>query len=166
MTIPARPGRTTARATFRRHDSLGYQVNHLARLLAQALRARIGKHGVVPGQFAQLLALYEADGLTQTELCERVQIDQSTMAHTLRRMERDGLVQRSPDPGDRRQSRITLTDHAHEIRPALIQAALDVNTVASQGLRQQEIEACMRTLSTMIENLEHRDDDHWPDAPT
>jgi hypothetical protein len=40
-----------------RHSSLGDQVNHLARLLAHALGARIAPLGVVPGQVAQLLAL-------------------------------------------------------------------------------------------------------------
>ena len=34
----------------------------LARLMAQALRAKISPLGVVPGQFAQLLALYEEEG--------------------------------------------------------------------------------------------------------
>lgn len=73
--------------------SLGYQVNHLARMLAQALRERIAPLGVVPGQFAQLLVLHEQDGLTQAQLCERVRIEQPTMANTLARMERDGLIE-------------------------------------------------------------------------
>jgi len=94
---------------FPREKSLGYQVNHLARLLAAALRERIEPHGVVPGQFAQLLALLERDGISQSELCDQVRIDQSTMAHTLKRMERDGLVSRSPDPGDQRRALIRLT---------------------------------------------------------
>jgi len=83
---------------MQRTESMGYLVNHLARLLANALRARTAPDGVVPGQFAQLLALYEQDGVTQAQLCEQVSIDQSTMAHTLKRMERDGLIRRVPDP--------------------------------------------------------------------
>ncbi|HEY8111643.1 MAG TPA: helix-turn-helix domain-containing protein [Actinomycetes bacterium] len=46
---------------------------------------RIAPHGVVPGQFAQLLALYEEDDLTQRELCDRIRIEQATMANTLQR---------------------------------------------------------------------------------
>ena len=55
-------------ATLPRQSSLGYQVNHLARLMAQALRERIAPFGVVPGQFAQLLALYEQDASRAFEL--------------------------------------------------------------------------------------------------
>ncbi|WP_326597367.1 MarR family winged helix-turn-helix transcriptional regulator [Streptomyces sp. NBC_01803] len=142
------------RRDFERRESLGYQVNHLARLLAQALRARIEPHGIVPGQFAQLLALYEEDGLTQQELCARVRVDQSTMAHTLKRMERDGLIHRAPDPDDRRRAIITLSDRAWEVRPALVRAALEVNATATEGLGDSEVAALMDVVARLIRNLE------------
>lgn len=140
--------------TFVRRRSLGYQVNHLARLLAQSIRARIEPLGVVPGQFAQLLALYEQDGLTQTELCQRVRIDQSTMAHTLKRMERDGLVTRTRATNDRRQVQVHLTPRALKIRGELENAARQVNTLALQGLTQPEAERLLAALAQLIDNLE------------
>ncbi len=136
-----------------RVSSLGYQVNHAARLLARALREEIEPLGVVPGQFVQLLALYEQDGLTQAELCQRVQIEQPTMAVTLSRMERDGLVLRVPDSTDRRRVRIRLTEHARELQPALVSALQRVNTVAAQGLSERELGAFMRTITRIIDNL-------------
>lgn len=141
---------------MRRHASLGYQVNHLARLLALALQRRIAVHGVVPGQFAQLLALYEHDGLTQRELCELVQIDQSTMAHTLQRMQRDGLIERTPDPDDRRRARITLTDRARQIRAELISAAQEVNAAATDGFSRDESDQLLTLVGRAIANLEAR----------
>lgn len=137
-----------------RRSSLGYQVNHLARLFARSLRARVEPHGVVPGQFAQLLALYEEDGLTQHELCKRVRIDQSTMAHTLQRMERDGLVRRVPDPGDRRRSLVILTARARSLQPVLTQAAVEVNGVASHGIRAADAAQLMTSIARLIANLE------------
>lgn len=146
-------------ASLALRTSLGYQVNLLARLLAQALRERIAPSGVVPGQFAQLLTLYEEDGLTQRELCERVRIEQSTMANTLRRMERDGLVRRLPDPEDRRRTRIELTDRAQRLEPELAASARDVNAIAARGLNSRELAAFMRTLTRIIANLETADRD-------
>jgi DNA-binding MarR family transcriptional regulator len=137
-----------------RRDSLGYLVNHLGRMLGLHLRERIVSHGVVPGQFAQLLALYEEDGLTQNQLCERVRIDQSTMARTLQRMERDGLIRRTPDPGDRRQALITLTEKARAIEPDLVQAAHDVNAVATKGFTPEEVAAFLTVVTRLIDNLE------------
>lgn len=141
---------------MRRHASLGYEVNHLARLLALALQRRIADYGVVPGQFAQLLVLYERDGLSQRELCELVQIDQSTMAHTLQRMQRDGLVERTPDADDRRRARITLTDRAREIRADLVSAAQEVNAAATDGFSRDEADQLLKLVGRAIANLESR----------
>ncbi|MEU4599976.1 MarR family transcriptional regulator [Nocardia sp. NPDC023988] len=137
-----------------RGDSLGYVINHLARLMEQALRDRIARHGVVPGQFAQLLALYEQEGVSQQQLCEKVRIDQSTMAHTLKRMERDGLVERTPDPADGRRALIHLTDRSRRLRPALEAAAREVNALATAGFSDAEREELLRLAAQAIGNLE------------
>ncbi|MCA2210628.1 MarR family winged helix-turn-helix transcriptional regulator [Nocardia rosealba] len=137
-----------------RGDSLGYVINHLARLMEQALRDRIARHGVVPGQFAQLLALYEQEGISQQQLCEKVRIDQSTMAHTLKRMERDGLVERTPDPADGRRALIHLTDRSRRLRPALEAAAREVNALATAGFSDAEREELLRLAAQAIGNLE------------
>ncbi|MGH3841736.1 MAG: MarR family winged helix-turn-helix transcriptional regulator [Pseudonocardiaceae bacterium] len=138
---------------MQRTESMGYLVNHLARLLANALRARIAHRGVVPGQFAQLLALYEHDGLTQSQLCERVSIDQSTMAHTLKRMERDGLIRRIPDQLDGRRAIIWLTERARELEDDLTGCAQQVNALATKGFTDDQISQCHQLVTRMIDNL-------------
>ncbi|MFI6321897.1 MarR family winged helix-turn-helix transcriptional regulator [Nonomuraea sp. NPDC050556] len=137
-----------------RYESLGYQVNHVARLFAQALAAGIGPHGVVPGQFAQLLALFEQDGLSQRELCDRVRIEQATMANTLKRMERDGLVRCLPDAHDRRRIRVFLTDRARAIQDDLVNAARAVNDAATKGFTDAEVAIYLRMTARIIDNLQ------------
>jgi DNA-binding MarR family transcriptional regulator len=139
---------------FERRQSLGYMVNLEARMLAQALHRRIAPHGVVPGQFPALLALYERDGRTQAELCREVRIEQPTMANTLRRMERDGLIRREPDSNDGRRQLIFLTARARSLRPKLVTAARRVNEVATSGLTEREITKALTTIKRVIENLE------------
>jgi DNA-binding MarR family transcriptional regulator len=137
-----------------RLESLGYLTNHLGRLLAQALGERIAPYGVVPGQFAQLLALNEQDGLTQRELCDRVRIEQATMAKTLQRMERDGLVRCVPDEQDRRRIRVYLTDLSRSLMPRLLDAGRAVNAEATRGLAEAEVEAYRQMTRRLIANLE------------
>lgn len=142
-----------------RESSLGYRVNHLARLLANALRTRIAAYGVAPGQFAQLLALYEEDGITQAQLCHRVQIEQPTMASTLARMERDGLVRRIPDPDDGRRSLVVLTQRARDLEDDLVAAAQEVNATATRGFTEVEAEAFLSATTRAIANLEAAEPD-------
>jgi DNA-binding MarR family transcriptional regulator len=115
---------------------------------------RIALHGVVPGQFAQLLALYEEDDLTQRELCDRIRIEQATMANTLQRMQRDGLVDCVPDRTDRRRMRVRLTERARTLEADLAAAARAVNAAATQGLSDEEVADFMRITATVIQNLE------------
>jgi DNA-binding MarR family transcriptional regulator len=141
-------------ASFTRAESLGYQVNLLARLMAQLLAERIAEHGVVPGQFAQLLALYEQDGLTATELCRAVRIEPGTMTKTLQRMERDGLVERRPDPRDGRAIRIHLTDRARELEPLLKATAARVNAAVIGELSDRRAAEFMHTVVHLVANAE------------
>lgn len=140
--------------TLRPEDSLGYQINRLARLFEQALRAQTASLGVVPGQFPALLALYVEDGVTQSELSRRVSVEQPTMANTLNRMERDGLIHRTVDPGDRRRAPVHLTERARELESPLTQAARDINAAATRNLRPAERLALMQTLAHLIDELE------------
>ena len=98
--------------------------------------------------------MLRAEGLTQSELSRRVRIEQPTMAVTLKRMERDGLVERVPDPSDRRQALVLLTERARRLEGDLTDAAQAINAEAVDGLSAAEIRAFMRTLDRLIGNLE------------
>jgi DNA-binding MarR family transcriptional regulator len=119
-------------------QNLGYLVNRTARLMAQAMSQRLRRHGVLLGQWAVLLFLYERDGQSQAELARVVAIEQPTMVRTLDRMVRDGLVTREPDPTDRRVTRIKLTDKARALRDDLYAESIDVNRVAANALSPAE----------------------------
>jgi len=145
------------RADAFRQTSLGYQVNHAARLLEAALRSQISPLGVSPGEMPALLCLYDEDGLTQKELCSRVDIAQATMALTLGRMERDGLVKRVPDPGDGRSSLIMLTPRARDLEEDLLRLAGETNDRAAHGLSAAQMEDLIASLGRIIANLTEGD---------
>lgn len=123
---------------FSKTASAGYLANHMARLFAAGLHRRIRPLGLAPAQFMTLLELWEGDGLTQSELVARLDVEQATMANTLARMERDGLIERRADPGDRRARRIFLTDRARALEEPTKAAAQAQNAQALAGLSAQE----------------------------
>ena len=77
---------------------LGLAVNTLGRCIVRSLAQRTVKHGVLPGAYPVIAWLMHFQEATQTELSRLIGIEQPTMAITLRRMERDGIIERSPDP--------------------------------------------------------------------
>jgi DNA-binding MarR family transcriptional regulator len=140
----------TAPGWVDRSESTGYQVNLLARLLANLLQREIAPHGVVPGQFAPLLALYDRDGQTPTELSRAVGIEPGTMTKTLQRMERDGLVLRRRAPRDGRSVTIHLTEQSRRLEPTLKAAATRINALVTRQLTPRQSQTFMRTVGALI----------------
>ena len=139
---------------FDRMTSAGYLVNYMARLFAEGLRKRIAPLGIVPGQFPALLALWERDGLTQKELLRQVAIEQATLANTLARMERDGLIVRREHPADARARTIHLTEKARSIRDAAYAAAQETNADALAGLSDEERQEFLSLMGRTISSLQ------------
>lgn len=138
---------------FERESSAGYLVNLMARLFARALEGRLRRHGLALGAFPALVHLWEQDGLTQKDLVERLGIEQPTMAATLARMERDGLVTRSRDETDARVQRIRLTPRAQALREPALAEAHAVNQTALAGLSAPERAQFLAMLQRVIAAL-------------
>lgn len=123
---------------FVKDQSAGYLANHMARLFARGLGERIRPLGLSTGTFPALLELWETDGQTQKQLVERLDIEQATMANTLARMERDGLIIRKKSETDGRVQRVWLTERARGLRDPAIGAAMAENAEALSGLTDAE----------------------------
>ncbi|MFV0512867.1 MAG: MarR family winged helix-turn-helix transcriptional regulator [Jhaorihella sp.] len=121
-----------------KQNSAGYLANHMARLFANRLHRRIGPLGLSPARFPVLLELWEQDGLTQSELVRRLDVEQATMANTLGRMERDGLIERQPSRTDRRARLVYLTPKARALQADAVAAAQAENRQALSSLSEAE----------------------------
>ncbi|MEU0009066.1 MarR family transcriptional regulator [Streptomyces sp. NPDC006314] len=130
-----------------------YTVNHAARLLGQAITHRLAALGASPGQLPTLLALYGRDGLTQSELARHTGVEQPTMALNLKRMERDGLITRSPDPTDARRALVHLTDRAKAVRTDIQALRAGIDTQALAGFSPEEHAQLRALLDRLVNNL-------------
>lgn len=138
---------------FDRQQSLGYLVNQLARLFAQRLERRFAAHSVPLGQFPLLLVLWEEEGVTQSEIARRLDFEQPTVANTLKRMKRDGLVEMAPDASNRRQVLITLTEKAWRLREPLTAEARKVNEEAAAFLSDGNLGTFQQSIKSLIKGF-------------
>ena len=136
--------------TFVIEESLGYLVNRAARAFASRLASELRPYDVGIGQWAVLMHLWSNDGMTQAQLARRIAIEQPTMVRTIDRMERDGLVTRSPDPSDRRAIRISLTERGSALRDELVPLAAGVNRAATAALTSDEVTTLRRLLAKLV----------------
>jgi DNA-binding MarR family transcriptional regulator len=140
-------------AAYAIDDNLGYLVNRTARLMAQMFSRRLQRHGVALAQWAILLFLYAKDGQTQRELSRVVAIEPPTVARTIDRMVRDGLVRREPHPRDGRATRIRLTPRALALRDELAAESMAGNQFAARVLNGEELETLKTLLRRVIDGL-------------
>ncbi|ODT14541.1 MAG: MarR family transcriptional regulator [Kaistia sp. SCN 65-12] len=140
--------------TLQRSRSAGYMTNWAARLFARAIDRRLKPLGISSGQLPVFFALGGGAALSQKALAELAAIEQPTMAATLSRMERDGLVGKSPDPDDRRSSLISLTPVAMEKAQEVREVIASVNAAALSALTPEEREAYLGSLAKITAALD------------
>ncbi|WP_375392790.1 MarR family winged helix-turn-helix transcriptional regulator [uncultured Sphingomonas sp.] len=110
--------------------------------------------GLSSGYLPVLTALMPGERLAQKVLTERAGIEQPTMAATLGRMERDGVIEREPDPDDRRSALVRLTPQAIAQRAAITAAIDSVSAEALARVDEADRTRLRRILHDVIAAVE------------
>lgn len=137
--------------SFDRATSVGYLASLLSRRLSAALQQALEPLGLTPAQFAVLLELDGADGLSQRDLAVRLRVEQPSMAQTVTRLRRDGFVHQAAHESDRRSSRLWLTDKARGVLPTATDAAARINEQALRSLTPDQAEEFIKQLRRLVE---------------
>jgi MarR family transcriptional regulator for hemolysin len=153
--MPRRTQSTTQPAQTRpARDNLGFLLAKASQRWNELLAERFVAHGfpeVRPAYGSILIPLYEEDGLRMGELARRSRLSKQSMTQLIRRLERDGLAEMRPDPGDGRATLVFLTPRARAFAPvaAEVLAALDDKVAAILDAR--ELATIKGGLSSLIE---------------
>lgn len=141
---------------LQRETSIGYMTNLTGRLLVRELERRLAPLGLMPAHMPVLLALETAEALPQKALAKRAGVEQPTMTATLNRMERDGLVIRSPNPEDGRSMLVALTPLARAKLPEIEAATGAINDMVLEQFSPAERAQLFSLLARIIAVLEPR----------
>lgn len=90
-------------------------------------------------------------GFSQRELAEDMSIGGPALVRHLDRLEGEGLVERQPDPHDRRVTRVTITTKGRRRYDELAEVDSDLDRQLRSLLSEREA----RTLSTALARIEH-----------
>jgi DNA-binding MarR family transcriptional regulator len=132
----------------------GHLISLAARGFARLSEARLKPLGFGVGHLPVLVALRDGRAGTQRDLARFAKVEQPPMAQMLARMERDGLILRTPDPADGRSSRITLTKLAEARMPDAVAVLLRGNQEALRGFTDEEAGLLVDLLTRLIANLD------------
>jgi MarR family transcriptional regulator, transcriptional regulator for hemolysin len=134
-------------------QSLGFVIHDVARMLRWEFDRRAQTIGLTRSQWSVLAFLLREDGVQQQRLAELMELTPITMTGLLDRLERDGWVERRPDPADRRAKRIFLTKKVLPVMKKLKALGKEVRQFAVEGLSEAEQQNLISLLLRVRTNL-------------
>jgi len=134
-------------------ETTGYMLAQTCRLLRSQIRVLLGEIGLCRGQQFVLHTLWVEEGITHSELAERLKIRPATVTNMLKRMEKAGLVERRQDTKDQRVSRAYLTGAGLDIRDAVEETWRELERRAFSGFSSEELDSLSQLLIKIQENL-------------
>lgn len=134
-------------------DTLSFVLAQTCKLHRQRAETYLSRHGLYIGQDKILFHLWREDGLTQSELAERLVVQAATVTKMVHRMVKAGLIRRSKDLDDQRVSRVYLTDAGLALREAVDQVWVQLDSDIGTSLSLEERVLLRRLLLQVQENL-------------
>jgi MarR family transcriptional regulator, lower aerobic nicotinate degradation pathway regulator len=131
--------------------SVGFLLAKAYQRACVLFKEEFESHDLTPQQFGLLGFLWKEDGLTQSELSAKSQIDRTTMGGLIDRLEKEELLARKSHPEDRRAYRICLTEKGKALQAELAPLALAAQEKFIAKLDPQEVE----TLKSLLEKIRY-----------
>jgi DNA-binding MarR family transcriptional regulator len=109
--------------------------------VGRELRREAREVGISPEQVSLLVAIKYAPGIGVRELATRERVTPPAMSNHVDRLERDGLVSRTPSASDRRRVGLTLTDEGQRMLRRVRSRRTAWLATRLRGLSVEELEA-------------------------
>lgn len=135
--------------------STGYLLARLGMESRRRWGQMLAGHGLTPHQFGVLMALAPLGAASQQQLSRALGVDPRNAVPIIDALEQQGLLQRSPDPADRRRHAITLTRTGQAKAEQLSQAGNDLEHRFLHSLTQDERADLHATLTKLYAAITH-----------
>jgi MarR family transcriptional regulator for hemolysin len=136
-------------------NSIGFLVKSAAKAFETTfdltLRNRVGIT-VSQSRVIGTLVLIK-NGMTQKEIADRIGIEAATIVPIIDKMEELGMVERKPDPKDRRINLIFLTRKSEALWNSIVECALELEKISCNKVSSEELEITKKNIIRITQNL-------------
>ena len=135
-------------------ENLGFLLAKASQRINERLSDRFAASGfpeIRPSYGSVLVPLFQQDDSRMGELAERALLSKSSMTALVRDCERAGLVERRPDPRDRRAFRVRLTRRGRRFRSVAEQILADLDAEVIERLGPRRHRALMQALKGVVQ---------------
>ncbi len=125
----------------------------VARLVRTLADARAREHGMTRAQWMILVRLDRQPGMSQNELATLIEVEPITVGRLVDRLEARGMVERRPDPTDRRIWRLHLKPDARPMLKEIAKARAELNGIMIADVPQKDLQVAVDCLLQMKANV-------------
>ncbi len=97
-------------------NQLCFRLYTASRLITQAYRPMLEALGLTYPQYLVMMVLWEKDGQPVNDIAKRLYLETNTVTPLLKRMEKEGLLERSRGTEDARQVIARLTEQGRDLK--------------------------------------------------
>lgn len=133
---------------------LGFLLAAVGQQTMSAFRSRLEPLGIHPRAYAVLWAVSEGSDPSQRDLSHALGLPPSRMVGLLDGLQEDGLIERVPDPGDRRLHRVRLTDHGGRTVVRLQEEASALDDAINADLSEADRDSLRKLLTRVSARLD------------
>lgn len=137
-------------------ENIGTMLAQVSRLMRRSFDERARAIGVTRPQWHVLGILSSNEGINQGGLAEILEVEPITAGRMIDRLQDAELVQRRPDPDDRRAWRLFLTPRGQDLLTKLRPFAKETFEIALEGIDEAQREALLGMLQSIRGNLTRR----------
>ncbi len=130
-----------------------FMLNDVARMLRTYADHKAAQFGITRAQWVVLVRLDRSEGMKQSELAEMLDLQPISLTRLLDRLCECGLIERRPDPVDRRAKRLFLKPAARPLLDKLGDLGEELMATALNGVERDSIERMVAQLGIVKENL-------------
>ncbi len=139
----------TNNQTLRFDGSLWCNIDIALRNLDQVYGQVVEPLGLTVIEWYILRALYQQDGQHASELARAVGRAATSFTPILDKLQHKGLIERRPDPADRRAVRIYLTSKGGEIRDKVVASAGQIDSRIQTQVPAKDFKSFLHILATL-----------------
>ncbi|MCL2361705.1 MAG: MarR family transcriptional regulator [Defluviitaleaceae bacterium] len=138
----------------------GFLISQIKQISGRIFEKLLVKAGIEAFNGAQgriLYVIWQEDGIPIIELSRKTGLAKTTLTSMLDRMENANLIHRKPNPSDKRQIQIFLTETARELNDEYNKVCHVMNEIYYAGFSDEEIIAFENTLRQILLNLNEKE---------
>lgn len=134
------------------HESIGKWISTIHRYSMIYKSRSFIPYGIGAGQLGFLGVLYQKDGISQDELAQKLNMDKTTTARSVQKLENLGYVRRQPSEEDRRINLVFLTQKSLDMHPHIVSTMQAWTEILVQDFTENERDLLLKMLKKISAN--------------